>query len=267
VAVVPLRLLAGDLVADDGSPEAAAIAAAVARGERLTTARPSPDRFAAAYRAAAETGAEAVLSVHLSGQLSGTVSSAELAASSSPIPVRVVDAQTIGMGLGLAVLAAAAAAAAGQGADEAAELTLRYAERTGSFFALDEPGALLASGRAAGGRMTGGRSAGSAQGPLIARTIMQIRSGQIVTLDRVRTRSAATAGLVGLASDFAGRQPVDVGVEHTVAAARAAELADRLAAVIPQVRRIYLIEAGLAILAHTGPGMLGVTVAPPAADK
>ena len=194
VVVVPLRLLAGDLVADDGDPGTAAIARAAARGERLTTARPSPGRFAAAYLAAAEAGAAAVLSVHLSGRLSGTVSSAELAASSAPLPVRVVDAQTIGLGLGLAVLAAAAAAGAGQGADEAAATTLRYAERIGSFFALDAPGALLASGRMAGGLMTAGLAAGSSPAPLAARTIMQIRAGQIGTVDRVRTRAAAAAG-------------------------------------------------------------------------
>ena len=91
---------------------------------------------------------------------------------------------------------------------------------------------------------------------------MQIRSGQIVTIDRVRTRAAAVAGLIDLASDFAGGQPVDVGVQHTAAADRAAALADRLAAAIPQVRHVYVAEAGLAIRAHTGPGMLGVSVAP-----
>jgi fatty acid-binding protein DegV len=279
VAVVPLRLLAGDLVADDGDAGTVAIEQAVARGERLTTARPSPDLFAVAYRAAAEAGAGAVLSVHLSRRLSGTVSSAELAAASSPIPVQVVDAQTIGLGLGLAVLAAAAAAEAGQGADEAAATTLRYAEGIGSFFAIDAPGALLAGGRLPGGRLVSGPVPGGPVpggpvpggpvpgGPLVARTIMQIRSGQIITIDRVRTRAAAAAGLVGLATDFAGRQAADVGVQHTAAADRAADLANRLAAAIPQVRRVYLVEAGLAIRAHTGPGMLGVTVAPHTAGR
>lgn len=43
---------------------------------------------------------------------------------------------------------------------------------------------------------------------------------------------------------------------------RAAALADRLRTVIPQVRCVYLAEVGPAIRAHTGPGMLAVTVAP-----
>ena len=55
---------------------------------------------------------------------------------------------------------------------------------------------------------------------------------------------------------------MDLAVEHAHAATRAAELADRLAAVIPQVKRAYLIQASAAIVAHAGPRMLGVTVAP-----
>ena len=81
LTVVPLRLLAGTLVAGDDEPGAAeAVESAAALGERLTTARPAPAQFAAVYQAAADAGARAVLSVHVSGLLSGTVSSAALAA-------------------------------------------------------------------------------------------------------------------------------------------------------------------------------------------
>ncbi len=151
VLVVPLRLLAGDKVADDGSPGAAAsIETAAARGERLTTARPAPAQFAAAYLAAAEAGARTILSVHLSGLLSGTVSSAALAAAAAPVPVRVLDARAIGSGLGLVVLAAAAAARAGQDLDAVGAVAAACADLVGSFFAVDRPDALLASGRAGG---------------------------------------------------------------------------------------------------------------------
>src|SRR6266567_1491666 len=266
VAVVPLRLLAGGLVADDGDAGAAAIEDAAERGKRLTTARPPPERFAAAFQAAAAAGARAVVCVHVSGLLSGTLGSAELAAAGSPVPVRVVDARTIGTGLGLAVLAAARAAAAGQGPDEIAAGAARFAERTGSFFELDNPDALLASGRMppSGRASPSGRTSGrgTAQSRLVARSILQVRSGQIVPVERVRTRAAAAGRLIELAAGSAGGQPVDVAVEHIRAAGRAAELADRLAAVVPQVRRTYVVAAGLAIRAHTGPWMLAVTVAP-----
>src|SRR5258708_6233650 len=148
VTIVPLRVLAGDQMADDDDPELAAVLEAAAeRDERLSTARPAPDRFAAAYRAAAAEGAAAVLSVHLSGLLSGTVSAAALAAASAPIPVRVLDGRGIGTGLGLVVLAATAAARAGYGLDDVAAMAIRRAEGVASYFAVDQPDALLAGGR------------------------------------------------------------------------------------------------------------------------
>ena len=107
---------------------------------------------------------------------------------------------------------------------------------------------------------------GPARTRLVARPILRIRSGQIVPVERVRTWAAATDRLAELAAGFAGGQAVDLAVEHAHAATRAADLADRLAAVIPQVKRRYLMEASTAIVAHAGPRMLGVTVAPHAAD-
>ena len=275
LAVVPLRLLAGGQVADDGGEEAAAVEAAVASGERLTTARPTPERFAAAYRAAADAGASAVVSVHLPGTLSGTIASAELAATGSAVPVHVVDARTIGTGLGLIVLDAARQACAGLEADEIAARAGRYAERLGSFFALADQDALLAGGRLmpsgllpGGGLVPGGGPHGArpAGERLTYRPILRIRHGQIVPVERVRTMAAAADRLAELAASFAGNVAVDLAVEHTGAASRAAELAERLTAVIPRVRRSYMVRSGTAIMAHVGGGMLGLTVAPHQAD-
>jgi len=269
LSVVPLRLLAGDLVADDGDHgSAAAIEAAVARGERLTTARPPPGRFAAAYRAAADAGADAVVSIHLSRLLSGTVSSAALAAANAPIPVRVIDARSIGTGLGLVVLAAAAGALVGRGLDEAAAAATSQADLVGSFFALDQPDALLAGGRLPTASLASKDPPGVR---LVSRPVLRIQDGQLTTVERVRTRTAAADLLVRLAREVADRLPagraIDVAVEHTSAPARAADLADRLAAAVPRVGRSYVVQASDAIMAHTGLGMLGVSVAPHPTDR
>ena len=268
LSVVPLRVLAGNLVADDGDVGSVpAIEAAAARGGRLTTARPSPERFAAAYQAAADAGAEAVVSIHLSGLLSGTLSSAALAAASAPIPVRVIDARNIGTGLGLVVLAAVAAALAGQGLDQAAAAAASELELVGSFFALDEPDALLAGGRLPAAPLA---SKGSPAVRLVSRPVLRIRSGHVAMVDRVRTRAAVADLLVRLAREVAAGLPagraVDVAVEHTSAPDRAAELADRLTAAVPRLGRSYLVQASTAIRAHTGLGMLGVSVAPHPGD-
>lgn len=270
--IVPLRVLAGAEMADDDDPELAALLeAAAGRDERLSTARPAPDRFAAVYRAAADEGARAVLSVHVSGLLSGTVSSAALAAASAPIPVRVLDGRGIGTGLGLVVLAAMAAARAGLGLDEVAATAIRRAEGLGSYFAVDQPDGLLAGGRVAGDPCPA--TVGAAD-RLVSRTILQIQSGRVVIIERVRTRAAAGDLLVRLATDLAASiadgpadAGVDVAIEHTSAAHRAAELADRLAAAIPHIGRLYVTRSSTAIRVHTGPGMVGVSVAPCAADS
>lgn len=73
---------------------------------------------------------------------------------------------------------------------------------------------------------------------------------------------AAASRLADLAAALAGSEAVDLAVQHMAAPDRAAALADRLRTVIPQVRCVYLAEVGPAIRAHTGPGMLAVTVAP-----
>ncbi len=256
ILVVPLRVQAGGLVLDDdpaGLPEA--LAGQLRAGRRLSTTRPAPAAFAAAYAAAAGAGAAAIVSVHLSGHLSGTVSSASLAAAGAAVPVRIVDSRSIGMGLGLAVLAAARAASAGRSAGDVAAITAGRCAQLGSFFALDSSADLRAGGRL-------GPAGGSHGGALTARPLLYIRDGRIMPLERVRTLSAAAARLAELTADFAAGRRVDLAVQHLGHAGHAAALASRLALAVPGLRDSYLAEAGAAIRAHTGPGMLGVAVAP-----
>jgi DegV family protein with EDD domain len=268
VTVVPLRVLAGGAVADDAAgPLPAAIAAELARGERLSTTRPAPERFAAAYAAAAAAGAPAVVSVHLSGELSGTLGSAQLAAASAPVPVHVVDTRTIGAGLGLVVAAAARAAAAGQPARQVVQAARRQAARLGSFFALDSQAQLQAGGRLGGGRLGAGRVGGgqgraTAGALLRSRPLLTIADGRVVILERVRTLAAAQDRLTQQAAVHAAGRRSDLAVQHIGNPAAAAELRRRLAAAIPSAGPIPVTEAGTAILAHTGPGLLAVAVAP-----
>jgi len=56
-----------------------------------TTSQPTPGEFADVYQRLAAEGAEGIVSIHLSAKLSGTVESAIMAASTAPVPVRVVD--------------------------------------------------------------------------------------------------------------------------------------------------------------------------------
>jgi DegV family protein with EDD domain len=260
IAVVPLRVLAGGVAADDApGPLPGPIIDELGRGERLSTARPSPERFAAAYAAAAAAGAPAIVSVHLSGELSGTIGSAQLAAATAPVPVHVVDSRSIGAGLGFAAVAAALAAAAGQPAQQVAQAAADRAGRLGSFFALDSQDQLRAGGRLSQPGDAGPAAAGSM---LRSRPLLRIRDGRIIVIERVRTSAAARDRLTELAAGFAAGQPADLAVQHLDNQAGAARLVEQLAAAIPAADRIFVTEAGTSIRAHAGPGLLGVVVAP-----
>jgi DegV family protein with EDD domain len=255
IRVVPLRVIAGGQACDDeprALPEA--LAAQVRHGARLSTASPAPAVFTAAYAAAHAAGARAVVSVHISQGLSGTVDSATQAARAAPVPVRVVDSRSLGMGLGFAALAAAEAANAGGSLEDVTAAARGRAARLRSFFVLDALDQL-----AAGGRLDA--PAPGAAPRLIARPLLHLAAGQVEVLEKVRTWSAAIRRLEEIATEFAAGRPVDLAVQYLGPAQRATALAARLETLVPTARRRYLTEAGRVILAHTGPGMLGVVVA------
>ena len=122
VVVVPLQVVVGAQAFDEGRQATQQIVADALRAfDPVSTSRPAPEAFAAAYEAAAAGGATAVVSVHLSAEVSGTYDSAVLAAEQVDVPVVVVDSRQVGLATGFAVLSAAEAAERGASADEVAE--------------------------------------------------------------------------------------------------------------------------------------------------
>ncbi|MFF2818544.1 DegV family protein [Kitasatospora cineracea] len=283
IQVVPLSVAVGDEVFAEGveiSPKD--VAEALRSKQRVTTSRPSPETFAAAYRAAAEAGARGVVSIHLSAELSGTVEAAQLAAAAAPIPVRVVDSRLVGMALGGCVLAAAESVAAleaaragsvsgdgdGDGGDRAAgadaavadlDLVVASAEAraagTAGFFYVDTLEHLRRGGRIG----TAQALVGSA---LAVKPLLHLSGGRIEPLEKVRTASRAIARLEEIAVERAAQQPVDITVHHLAAAHRAEPLAERLRERVPGLRELYVSEVGAVIGAHVGPGLLAVVVSP-----
>ena len=72
ITVVPLQVvIAGTSYAEGADASSGTVAEALRSWQPVTTSRPGPAAFAAAYARAAETGCTAVVSVHLSAQMSG----------------------------------------------------------------------------------------------------------------------------------------------------------------------------------------------------
>ena len=102
LSVVPLTVVINGVEGSEGVDVTPAEVARALGGRRVSvsTSRPSPAAFAAVYQRLLDDGASAVVSVHLSAHLSGTVEAARLAAAEIGPAVSVVDAKSTGMGLG-----------------------------------------------------------------------------------------------------------------------------------------------------------------------
>jgi DegV family protein with EDD domain len=258
IGVVALEVRIGDRVGREGIDIGAAeLSAALAdRHLDVQTSRPAPAEFIACYRAALDAGADELVSVHLSRELSGTWDAARLAAEEvGPGRVHVVDSRSTGMGLGFAVLAAAEAARAGATGAEAAAAAEAVAARCRLFFSVETLDRLRRGGRI-------GAAAALVGTALAVKPLLHVAQGRIVPLEKVRTTARAAQRLVELAVKAAGDGPVDLAVHHLAAAARAEEVAARLRERLPQVARLFVSEVGAVIGAHVGPGLLGVVVVP-----
>ncbi|MCC2313398.1 DegV family protein [Cellulomonas xiejunii] len=272
----------------DVSPEQ--LLHALERGAKVTTSQPPPSAFAAAYERAAAAGAHEIVSVHLSGDMSGTVRSARTASTVSPVPVRVVDSRTAALGLGFAALAAAQHARTplddgpqeppddGLGgavrrwvtrtvhragpapvwpdAAQVAQVAEAAAESARVWFLVDSLEHLRRGGRLGAGAAALGTVLG-------LRPILSVQDGRLVVCEKVRTRKAARDRLEQLAlAELAGRPAARLAVHHVGPADAAEEVAAHLAlAVGVRTADVLVADAGAVLAAHVGPGLLAVVVA------
>ncbi|HJQ43974.1 MAG TPA: DegV family protein [Jatrophihabitantaceae bacterium] len=255
ITVVPLRIHLGNRTATDGvDVTPGQVAAALAGKQRVTTSRPTPAEFAAAYRARLDAGADRIVSVHLAAALSGTWESATLAAQDFPHGVvRVVDSRATAAGLGFAVTAAAESAQAGARAAEVQGVATDIVDRTRILFYVDTLEYLRRGGRI-------GTASALLATSLSVKPLLQMVEGRIAPLEKVRTSSKAIARLVQLTVEAAGDSPVEVAVHHLAAAARAEQVASELRAALPGVAPLHVAELGPVIAAHLGPGVIGTVV-------
>lgn len=255
IRVVPLHVLIDGVTALDGV-EVGPVALAEALGTRkiVTTSRPTPGEFVAVFRQALDNGADAVVSVHLSRELSDTWEAAVLAAQEvGPDRVRIIDSRTTAMGLGFVTLHAANAAADGASLAEVEAAAVDAAKCSETLFVVETLDHLRRGGRI-------GPAAALLGTALAVKPVLHMAEGRILPLEKVRTMNRAIARLVELAVNAAGADDVELAVHHLASPERAVELANRLEERIPRSGGCVVSELGAVIGAHTGPGVLGVVV-------
>lgn len=257
VRVVSMPVMIGEQIYGEGTGQMiGALALALAQGQDVRTSRPAPGQFESVYADLAGAGFDAVVSVHLSGKLSGTVDSARLAARTAPIPVRVIDTGSVAMGLGFAVQAAAEAAAGGADAEGVTAAAEASAAGAHILFYVPSLEQLRRGGRI-------GAAAGWFGTLLSVKPILAIREGAVVPLERVRTAPRALARLEELCrTELASRSgPVRIAVHHFGNEAEA----ERLASAVVRERsdaQVLLCPLPAVLAAHAGLGVLAVAVSP-----
>jgi DegV family protein with EDD domain len=256
IHVIPLHVIIGAKTYTEGQDLGSnAVADALAEGLSVNTSRPTPQEFARVYKSLAKAGASQIVSIHLSGDMSGTYESAQMAARDAAVPVHPVDSRMIGMGTGFAVLTAADAIAAGADIEEVVSRSSKRAAETTALFYVDTLEHLRRGGRI-------GPTAALLGSALAVKPLLQIQDGRIVPLEKVRTRAKALTRLEELAVDAAGDGRVDVAIAHLSNPAAADHLAEAIRTRVPNVEDVVIGEVGAVIAAHVGPGMVSVVIAP-----
>jgi DegV family protein with EDD domain len=219
-----------------------------------TTSQPSVGDFMQTWEPLLAAG-DGVVSIHISGGISGTVESARQAADQLERDgkggerVRVIDSATSAGGLGLVALAAARSAARGDSLEEVASVAGEARESLKMWFAIDTLEFLKRSGRI-------GAASAWLGSTLKIKPILTLES-EMTPVERVRTSKRAFERMV----DYA-RQRKDSGmdawvVQHIQAPDQAAALADRCREIFGH-DAVFTSEIGPVLGAHTGPGLLGV---------
>ena len=168
------------------------------------TAAPAPGQFEALFRRLASDGATGVVVVSLSGALSATIQSAELAARTIAeddgvdLDIRIVDSRSVSLGIGTIALACARSAADGASLDDVEIQAKDLAARTRVLGALDTLDNLKKGGRIGNATALLGTA-------LSIKPIIEVVDGVVEQGGKQRTRTKALKFLVDKIAGFEGR--------------------------------------------------------------
>jgi DegV family protein with EDD domain len=256
---VPLTVLINGIAHTDGELHPSVICRHLSDRSEVTTSMATPSQFSAAFTELIDDGAEAIVVVTMSGDLSGTRDSAVAAAADLPVRIEVVDSRTTSAGLAGAVEVAAAGIAAGEGVSSVAGTVADWcASETVTIFAPETLEYLCRGGRIGAASSLLGRA-------LQIVPVLGVKSGVVVPIARVRTRTKALERIGAIAAESA----VDLETEPSALRAEIQEAEGRT-----DSRDVIELDQQLTsrgfttsfrtlspvLTAHVGPGALGVTV-------
>lgn len=216
-SLVELPVTVGDRALNDLPTDQidAAIALAHVQGEQVLTSGVAPGTLVDAYEHLAAQGYTAIISVHLSGELSGTCDAARLAAQLVDVPVVVVDSLNLAMGLGEPVLRLHRLLAREQDLEQATAVAEELCASVELFFFIPTLDALKRGGRVSPALAMVGQM-------FQIRPVATVLDGKLHYVERPRTTAKAIERLAALteqaSSERAGELPLDVPLKDREAA-------------------------------------------------
>lgn len=258
VAVVPIHLFFGDNEYQEG------ITLSYTDFYRLVdtlgivpkTSQPSPGDFVQVYRNLAAEGATTILSLHVTGKLSGTVQAAAMAAEMvrNEVDVRVFDSLAGSAALGFMVAEALDMISRGADADTVLARWAAIREHLGIYFYLDTLRYARMSGRI--GALQSGLASILQIKPLVV-----LNQGMLEVGERVRSRRMALDRLLAIAVEHAAGRTMNLAIVHAEDAAGGQALLERAQQAI-SCQRALLCRLATSLVTHLGVGTLGIVLYP-----
>jgi len=215
------------------------------------TIQPNPQDFAEVYQKLSEE-ADAIVSIHISSKLSGTLNSALQAKKmiASRCPIEVVNSQTVTLALGLMTTAAAKAANAGKSLQQVLAVIKEAMHNTHSLVLLDTLKYLHLGGRI-------GKAKALLGSILNVKPMITIRDGEVVPAGQVRSRAKGIEQLFDFVKNATNIESLAVAYSTTFDEAQT--LLQGVASIFTK-GEVRLDRLGTTLGVHTGPGTLIVTL-------
>ena len=222
-------------------------------GKLPTTTAPTPGQFLEAFQAAFDSGAEAVICINISCEMSATYSSAQKAAEMLPGKrIEVVDSRSCAMGQGYMAIAAAQAVVDGATVEQAIAAAGEIRGRTYLFGALPTLRYIAMSGRVS-------QLAAGMAGMLDIKPILSLQGGKLDLLEKVRTQGKAWNRAVELAVEkAAGRKVERMAILHVNAPGLARQFDGLVRKALPCPADTIFCEMTPGLSVHVGAGMVAV---------
>jgi DegV family protein with EDD domain len=222
-------------------------------GKLPTTAAPTPGVFLEYFKQVfAEQKPDTLIYYAISGEMSATIKSAQIAADDlKDYDIRVIDSNTLSMAQGYMVLAAAEAARQGKSVEEIMATAEAMREKTVLYGGLATLKYLSMSGRVS--HVTAGMA-----GMLDIKPILSVQNGKLDMLEKVRTRKKSWARMVELVTaDVGNGKIVRACVLHVNALEAAKEFEGLLRDALPCPKDLPLVDFNPGLSVHTGAGLVG----------